>query len=144
VGPPKQANIVEDLIIALRDHRVLEAISAAVVQPLLESINELKRDNEKKTHGIVKLQNELTSASRHIEALEQYTRRNNLLIAGLPLESFADAASTLTCTDEPMPSSLTKHAVLQLFSDTNVSIKHLEADACNGQGMEPVAGPRRA
>lgn len=140
---PKQASIVEDLIIALRDQRVLEAISTAVVKPLLDSIAELKVENDQKSEQIAKLQNDLQAAnvrigtlersnnaiqSSRIEALEQYTRRDNLLITGLPIESVADAATA----GEDQPNALLEKSILKLFNDqlgvpvkpSDISIAH--------------------
>jgi len=122
MGPPKQ-NIVEDLIVALRDQRVLDALSQVVVQPLLDSIAELKKDVEKKTTEIQKLKGDLYSATQRIEVLEQYTRRDNLLITGLPIETFTEAAST-PASDDEIPSNSVEQSVLQLFNEKlRVSIK---------------------
>lgn len=140
---PKSANIVEDLIIALRDQRVLEAISAAVIKPLLDSIAELKIENDQKSEQIAKLQTDLQAAnvriealernnnavqSSRIEALEQYTRRDNLLITGLPVESAADAATS----DDGQQNVTLEKSILKLFNDqlgvpvkpSDISIAH--------------------
>ena len=69
MGQKNKTPTIENLIIALKDPRVLEAISAAVVQPLIDSIAELKKENEENTTKILKLQNELYSANNRIEAL---------------------------------------------------------------------------
>jgi uncharacterized coiled-coil protein SlyX len=94
--PPKQ-NTVDDLIIALRDPRVLEAIAGIFelkLQPMLDTITELKDENARKSVQIEKLQNHLRSVTSRVEARETYTRRDNLLIAGLPTDSFAEASAT--------------------------------------------------
>lgn len=125
MGP--KHNQVEDLIIALRDERVLEALTQAVVKPLLESIAELRKDTEKNTAVINRLRNDLKTATNRIktleerenqrlESLEQYARRDNLLIAGLPVESYAETAS-ITTMGEETPSSRTEKSVLKLFNE---------------------------
>ena len=129
MGRTDRNSTVEDLIIALKDPRVLEAISAAVVHPLLVSIAELKKENEANAAKILKLQNELSSANNRIETLEQYTRRDNLLIEGLPVQSFAEAGST-GATEEP--NKAVEDSLLKLFNeklgvrvtDKDISIAH--------------------
>lgn len=96
---------------------MLDALTTAVVQPLMESIAELKKDNDKKTAQITRLQNDLSKANSHIEALEQQSRRDNLVITGLPIESFAEAASTSANSDEPLPSTRVEQSVIQMFND---------------------------
>ena len=94
--PPK-SHTVDDLIIALNDQRVLDALAKVFeskLQPLIKSIADLQADNERKTQQISKLQADLQSASARIEALDSYTRRENLLITGLPVASYAEASAT--------------------------------------------------
>jgi hypothetical protein len=58
----------------------------------------------------------LKTATQRIEALEVYTRRDNLLISGLPVESFADAATAAASTGANESSAATEQTVLKLFS----------------------------
>lgn len=129
--PPKLST-ADDLIIALRDPRVMDALAGifeAKLQPLIESVTQLKIDNELKSKQIAKLQGDLQSASARIESLESYTRRDNLLITGLPMESYAEATAT---NAESEPSLATEQAVLKLFneqlgvqiSSADISIAH--------------------
>jgi uncharacterized coiled-coil protein SlyX len=115
--PPKQ-NTADDLIIALRDPRVLEAIAGIFelkLQPMLDTITELKDENARKSVQIEKLQNHLRSVTSRVEELETYTRRDNLLIAGLPTDSFAEASAT-TNSEEGRPSQSVEQSVLNLFN----------------------------
>jgi hypothetical protein len=119
-------NTVDNLIIALRDSRVVEAIASVLDSKLLPIIAELKEENAKKCQLIKKLNCDLQSANSRIEALEQYTRRDNLLIAGLPIQSSADA------TAEEQPNKSLETTVLKLFNDrlgvsvnpSDISITH--------------------
>jgi hypothetical protein len=120
--PPKTASITDELINALRDPRVLDALAGVFetrLQPLLDSIQELKTDNERKSAQITKLQGELQSADARLNALESYTRRDNLLITGLPVETFAEAAAVSAGTNatEPESSWAVEQSVLKLFND---------------------------
>lgn len=124
----KKQQTVEDLIIALRDPRVLDALAGVFEAKLLSVVDELKKDNERKASQITKLQGDLQSATSRIEALETYTRRDNLLITGLPVETFAEAASTHGA-EETSPRgaehNLTvERSVLKLFNEQlGVAIK---------------------
>jgi hypothetical protein len=116
----KYANLADDLIIALRDPRVLDAFAVVLdtkLQPLLDSIAELKADNASKDARISKLQQDLQSADARLNALECYTRRNNLLITGLPVQSFAEAAAVENSNTEPESSLAVEQSVLKLFNE---------------------------
>ena len=94
--PPK-VNVAGDLIIALRDPQVLEAIGEILqhrLEPLLLTIAELKGENAKKTTQIAKLQSDLDCVSSRLHDLETSARRDNLVVTGLPIESYSEAAST--------------------------------------------------
>ena len=148
--PPKQSTVAEDLIIALSDKRVLDAIAGVIqdkLKPLIQSITELKEDNAKKATQIVNLQTDLKSANSRIEALESYNRRDNLLISGLPVESFAEAASTATAPEElDTPSQSVEQSVLKLFNNqlgvpikpADISIAHRLGKRNNRDPGPPV------
>ena len=135
IMPPKQS-LVDELIIALRDQKVMEALATVLeskLLPLMETIADLKQDNTKKTEQIAALQHELKSANERIEALETYSRRDNLLITGMPNETYADsAATTAGRDDESQPSQSVEQSVLKLFNQqlgvhvtpSDISIAH--------------------
>lgn len=115
--PPKHSTAA-DLIIALRDPQVLEAIAEIFetkLQSLLTTVSELKEENAQQSVQISKLQNELLMMTSRTEALDAYTRRDNLLITGLPTESFAEAAATADA-GEGQPSQSVEQSVLALFN----------------------------
>lgn len=127
-----KTNLTEELVIALRDRRVQDALAEileAKLQPLLVSIAELQADNARKSAQIGKLQEDLQSATARVEALEIYSRRDNLLITGLPIDSYADSAGSGA---EGESSQALELAVLKLFnqqlglptSPTDLSIVH--------------------
>jgi hypothetical protein len=133
MGPKQQ--ITDDLIIALRDQRVLDALASVFETKLQSVVTELKLVNERQATQITKLQSDLQSAASRIEALEQYTRRDNLLITGMPIETYAESAST----EGPGETSLREEhsksvevSVLKLFNDqlgvqiksSDISIAH--------------------
>jgi len=133
---PQKLAISDELIIALKDARVLEALGAifeSKLQPLLESVNELKQENLRKGSQIAKLQQDLHSATTRIEALEMYTRRDNLLIAGLPIESYAEAVTTTQPgAPDSQPSESVEQTVINLctqqlgvkITPNDISIAH--------------------
>jgi hypothetical protein len=115
-----KTTMIEDLIIALRNQRVLDAITGAMetvlnerLKPLTDAIADLKKENVKNSNQIVKLQNDLASANTRIDELESYTKRDNLLITGLPLSSFSEA----TAVNSTESSNITEQSVLKLFNE---------------------------
>lgn len=115
--PPK-VNVAGDLIIALRDTQVLEAIGEILqhrLEPLLLTIAELKGENAAKTTRIAKLQSDLDSVTSRLLDLEASARRDNLVVTGLPIESYSEAAST-TSSAESVPNRSVEQTVLKLFN----------------------------
>jgi len=103
---------------ALRDPRVTETLAKKLIesklQPLIDTITELKSENERKAATILKL-------TTRVEELETYTRRDNLLITGLPVDSYAEAAAVPTETtritdSNSEPSECVERSVLNLFN----------------------------
>ena len=90
MGPKKDSSAtscVDDLITALRDERVLEAIGVLLenkLHSLFESVTELKRDNDRLKADAAKLQTELDKANARITALDSYSRSDNLIITVIP------------------------------------------------------------
>ena len=143
-----KSNMTEELIIALRDPRVMEALAGvfeAKLQPLLETIDELKTQITNKSTQIVKLQSELHAATSRIEALETYTRRDNLLISGLPVESYVEAAGSGTDNESTANESV-ERSVLKLFNEkmgvavksSDISIAHRLKKRNTNSNQPPV------
>ena len=134
--PPQKQSLVDELIIALRDPKVMEALASVLeskLQPLVQTINELKQDNSKKSEQISALQHDLKSANERLEALESYSRRDNLLITGMQNETYADSAATAAeHGDASQPSQSVEQSVLKLFNQqlgvlvtpSDISIAH--------------------
>ena len=82
-GGPSSGLILEDLVRALQDPAIIE----------LRSNNNLHRS--------------LAAAERHIEALEAYSMRPDIIISGLQMSSFAEAAAL---TDSQSTTQSSEHA----------------------------------
>ena len=68
---------IDELVTALKDARVLEALGTLFVsklQPFVTLILELKSDNVKLTTKVTQLESDLIIADKKIDALEAYTR----------------------------------------------------------------------
>lgn len=136
MGPKKDlppASCVDDLITALRDDRVLEAIGALFenkLHSLLESVTELKRDNERLKANATKLQSQLDQANARITALDSYSRSDNLIITGLPFSTSAEVAS-VPHDNSALPATTnqaTEKAVLQLCASLHLETPKTAAD----------------
>jgi len=134
----KESSVTDDLINALRDDRVLDALGSiyeaklqAALKDLLQTVTDLKHENEQKDMKINCMQ-------QRIDDLEAYNRRDNLLISGLPIESYSEAATvgasgdgnreqvdTRTSTAES--SYATEQAALKMFN-TCLNVKVSEKD----------------
>lgn len=120
--PPKneKSSITEDLITALRYPRVADVIGGVIndkLRPLMEEISTLRAENSEQATKIVNLQNDLQLATSRIDELETFTRRDNLIISGLPLESYAEATGAADNDGHGESSECTEKTVLKLFND---------------------------
>lgn len=108
--PPKRPTTiaVEDLIDALSDQRVIDALTKglgdsisssvaskmdAKISKLFESINGLRADYDKISQEVVVLQTENLSLKRQLDDLDSYSRSDNLVIHGIKESSYAESAS---------------------------------------------------
>lgn len=85
-----------DELVTVQDEQVLEALGMlfeSKLQPFVAMILELKPDNVKLITKVMNFEHALTGANKKIDALEAYTRADNLIVVGLPATNFADAAS---------------------------------------------------
>ena len=125
-----KTNLTEELIIARRDQWVQDALAdifETKLQPLLGAIAELQADNTRKSQQISKLQEDLQSAATRIEALEIHNRRDNLLITGLHISSYADAVGSDAETEN---SQALEQSVLQLFNPLFVTFCFFDFVQC--------------
>ena len=87
MGRNKNFNIAEELVKALHDERV-RAIFGEIfderVKALIEKVEFLDKENQRKTVEINQLKSELATATQKVNELESYNRRENLIITGLP------------------------------------------------------------
>lgn len=136
MGPKKNSSsssCVDDLITALRDERVLEAIGVLFenkLHCLVESVSELKRDNERLKTVASKLQSELDKANARITALDCYSRSDNIIITGLPFASSSEVAS-VPLENSALPATsnqATEKAVLQLCESLRLETPITAAD----------------
>jgi len=127
--PPgtRTTTLVEDLVAALSDKKVIEVVSNIFEQKLqsvLQTVSELKKENNNLSVTVAELQQNLTAANEKIEALENYTRKDNLIIDGLPLVSYAEAASSGTTSES---SEVTEESVLK-FANTALQVPLQKSD----------------
>ena len=113
--PKKDPSVLEELIRALQDNAVLAAIGAIFdkrLSTMSTEIAELKTDN-------LGLRRNLIAANQCIEALEAYSKRHDIIITGIPVSTFAEAASNSITTGASSfeHAASTEAAVLELFND---------------------------
>jgi len=138
---PQQKNsqsgpLVEDLIAALSDKRVLQAISGIfehTISGLQAQVGKLEHELNVAKAKIVELEQcnktinaDQIKAKEKIDGLEAYNRQDNLIIAGLPSANYAEAASGgSSVSSEIRENSVsTEQAVIQLANDVlNVPLK---------------------
>ena len=128
-------NVADELVAALRDPRVADAISGAVsekLRPFLDELAALRAENNAQAAKISKLESDLQKANSRVDELETYTRRDNLIISGLPVESYAEATSSTDQDGRGESSDGTEKSILKLFNDqlkvnvtpSDVSVAH--------------------
>ena len=130
--PPKRdlPALVEDLILALSDKRVLDALGGVFenkLQSVLQTVSALETANKQLENNVKSLENELQTAHEKINSLENYNRIENLVITGLPLVDYSDAASTNAVNSDLETSLSTERAVLDLVS-THLNVPITAAD----------------
>ena len=119
--PPKRDTAstsvsVEDLVNALQDRQVVEAIGSMFknkLKAVYQEVHQLKNENLQHKQEINELKSKLMKSDEKLNALEAYNRIDNLIIAGLPVHNYADAANDGNSTEN---SSLLESEVLDLFN----------------------------
>ena len=116
MGPKRDTSTcIDELVTALKDERVLEDLGAlfeSKLQPFITLISELKSDNVKLTTKVTQPESDLISADKKIDALEAYTRADNLIIVGLPSTNYADAHQLKEATTLEMLSRVSRRKKL--------------------------------
>lgn len=148
--PPK-TDAVEDFIRALSDKRVQDLIGDIVAGRLKDCLAEidcLKRENIENKRQIDVLTKNLSDANSKIDALEAYNRRDNIIISGLPVASFAEIATTTDQSGgggEEEHAADTERSVLALcqelqvpLSPADISIAHRLKKKPNNPGPAAV------
>ena len=128
---PKQ-NILADLINAFHDEGVRAIIGGIVESKLKDLIDETKQLREENDN----LSRQLDEANQRIDDLEAYTRRDSLIVSGLPLATAAEAASTSTTTISDFDikgehTVATESSLLTLFGKMNVKISTSDISICH-------------
>jgi hypothetical protein len=127
-------NLTEEFLKSLKDERVLKALESAI-QPKIQAVVETKlKDMQKKFSETMKCDaNVVSGLSTRVERLDAYSRANNLVIIGLPVEhyleapapsqsggyqySYGPANQTQKATPiDPMSQLATELSVLRLFN----------------------------
>lgn len=123
----KSANPTEAFIKALSDNTVQKLIGDIFEQRLksaLLEIEHLKKESADQRETISRLAENLSSAYRKINDLESYTRRDNLIISGLPLASYSEAATAMEAGTQHSSehTEATEQSVLTLCQQLQVNI----------------------
>jgi hypothetical protein len=156
--PPKLD--IDVLIAALKDSRVVEALSQALlpgiqaaIQTAVEStIGELKVRLDEQIECSKKLQVENELLRGRIEDIESYNRMDNLMIYGLP-ENFAETvAGSVNADDgeddrEDSPSSVNSELQFISFCRSKLHVDVSANDICTAHRLPrksgvPARGPR--
>lgn len=148
--PPK-TDAVEDFVRALSDKRVQDLIGDIVAGRLRDCLAEidcLKRENVENKRQIDVLTKNLTDANTKIDALEAYNRRDNIIISGLPVASYAESATANDQSGrggEEEHAAETERSVLALcqelqvpLSPADISIAHRLQKKRNNQGPAAI------
>ena len=120
--PPKRetGTMIEDLISALSDKRVMDAIANVFeqkLQPLLHTITTLQEENKHMSNSMKEMEHNLVITHKKIDELEPYSRLNNLVFAGLGITNYSEAASVPeTSASVPDNSTSTESAILNLIN----------------------------
>ena len=120
--PPKKdsTTAVDELISALSDKRVIDAIAGildAKLNIMMQTVVDLSENNKRMTNDIAELKDELKLANTKIEYLESYNRLDNLIIVGLPVNNYAEAAAVSTNAANTESSAVTETAVLDFVNN---------------------------
>jgi hypothetical protein len=140
-GSADDFNLAVELVKALQDEAVIATIGALFdvrVCELLDSVSEVKSEN-----ALFKLN--LIEANQKIDRLEAYSRRENLVITGLPVVSYSEAANSGD-TDTTTSSLDTEMAVIELcreklklsVTSNDISIAHRLLKKNKGSKNSPV------
>lgn len=151
---PRLERTLDELIEALLDSRLVTALSNALgpkidevlqrhlapiqtaVRELREETTRLERDRAALTASVTEVMTENRTLISRLEEIERYTRRDNIIISGLPEGSYSEAGSQAagsSTDDQPIESSaITEKTVLKLFNEsmglnltaTDIAIAH--------------------
>jgi hypothetical protein len=136
--PPK--SILGDLITALQDSNVKDAIASIFdtrVTELLETIKEVKLENEI-------LRADLNAVKQRIDRLETYSKKRNLIIAGMPTTGYSDAVSQPAQEDDIATSTPSvESAVVKLFN-TQLKVPISTADISVAHRLRPKKDDKTA
>jgi hypothetical protein len=132
--PPKPATgiLIEDLVKALQDKAVLEAIGNIFDSKL----KELSVQN-------TKMKEDLRAAYDRIDALETYSKKPDLIITGLPSATYADSASAVNSNELTAESSgATEQVVVDLFNkELGLSVSPQDISAVHRLKQRDTTGP---
>ena len=115
------AMLVAELIAALSDKRVLDALGGVVeakLSSIFQSVSILEKEDKRMANDMKILQNDLKLANAKIESLENYNRLDNLIFIGLPVMNYSEAVSVDNNNSDAESSLSTERAVLELVNTT--------------------------
>lgn len=149
------ASVVDDgeditsAVTAVLDARVIEALvktltpilTATVEKCLNDKLSEFLKEHALLQNKVTVVENELASAKDEIrslrtkiEALDAYTHRDNIIIHGLKIQSYSDAASVRpqqSTTGPERNDDVIEKAVVELFNNMNVAVSPADISAAH-------------
>lgn len=105
----EQEDFIKAFIIALKDKRVIETLESSISGQLTKEVGELRKLLQERDHKITALEDEVDQLKEKVDFQEQYTRRNNLRITGVPerenediLKTTLDLINNKVCVSSPI------------------------------------------
>src|SRR3989442_8360783 len=146
MGTRAKSSVFDDMVAALMDPRIKDVLTQVIhplmmdtmskfvaesLKPISATLGALVVDNTKMvatTEHLASENQRLDVANKkllkQVDELSAYTRRDNILIQGLPIDSYADAAATQSSASRAAAPALgpsnesTMNAVIQLFGNS--------------------------
>lgn len=122
-------SLIEDLVAALSDKRVVEAV-VGILENKLQSLASTISGLQEKNKSLTK---DLANSREKIDLLENQIKLDNLVISGLPIVNYAEAATAANDVHES--NTATEEAVLKLANNVlNVPLQSSDISVAHRLG----------